>query len=193
MQCPEFEIRLCDYLDGTLDRALRQELEQHASGCAACAALLEDSQAVTAFFERTPVVEAPPNLAAQILYRTQAARTAAERAREDWRRWFQPLLAPRLVMGMAMTILSISMFARVANVQIRQLQPADLSPAAVWANVSGRVQRAWNHGVEVYENIKLFYEVAMQLRAAEAEAEDATAAGGDPRRIEPANRPEPKR
>src|SRR5258706_10870683 len=146
MQCSEFEIRLCDYLDGTLDRVPRQEVEKHASGCAACAALLADTQAVTAFFERTPAVEAPPELAAQILYRTQAARSAASRVGGGWRRWFQPLLAPRFVMGMAMTILSLSMFARVANVEIRQLQPADFSPAAVWTSVTGRVQYIWNQG-----------------------------------------------
>jgi anti-sigma factor RsiW len=196
MQCPEFEIRLCDYLDGTLDRVPRQEVEEHASGCAACAALLADAQAVTAFFERTPDVEAPPDLAAQILYRTQAARSAAARAGGGWRRWLQPLLAPRFVMGMAMTILSLSMFARVANVEIRQLRPADLSPTAVWTSVSGRVQHLWNQGAAVYENIRLFYQVATELREAEADAEEAAPEGSgkagasaDPRRIEP----EPKR
>jgi hypothetical protein len=203
MQCPEFEIRLCDYLDGTLDRVSRQEVEQHASGCAACATLLAEARAVTAFFERTPAIEAPPDLATQILYRTQAARSAASRAGDGWRRWWQPLLAPRFVMGMAMTILSLSMFARVANVQIRQLQPADLSPAAVWTNVTGRVQQIWNQGAAVYENIRLFYQIATQLREAEAEEAAPTGGGGagnsgDRRRIEPvvqpgAGRPEPKR
>jgi len=215
MQCPEFEIRLCDYLDGTLDRVSRQEVEEHAAACAACAALLAEARAVTAFFERTPAIEAPPELATQILYRTQAARAAASRAGDGWRRWLQPLLAPRFVMGMAMTILSLSMFARVANVEIRQLQPADLSPAAVWTSVTGRVQQIWNQGAAIYENIRLFYQIATQLREAEAAAEGAAPAGSggagtsadpsridprqiDPRRIEPvappgASRPEPKR
>src|SRR5437867_2582192 len=109
MQCSEFEIRLCDYLDGTLDQASRRELQQHASECQLCAELLADSDAFTAFLQRVPEVEAPADLAASILYRTQSARSSLSAAARGWRRWLRPLLQPRFVMGMAMTILSFSM------------------------------------------------------------------------------------
>jgi hypothetical protein len=194
MLCSDFEIRLCDYLDGTLEPAARRELEAHAAACTACGALLRESASLPAFLDLTPPVDAPAELAARILYRTQANRAAAVEALTGWRRWLQPLLAPRFVMGMAMTILSLSMLTRVANVQIRQLEPADLSPAAVWRGIDNRVQRAWSRGVKLYEEFRLFYEIVSQLRAAEAEAE-AGAAGPPPdsRRIEPAKDPAPQR
>jgi len=42
MNCSEFEILLCDYVDGTLDAARKQALEAHQRGCAACAEFARD-------------------------------------------------------------------------------------------------------------------------------------------------------
>ena len=113
-------------------------------------------------------------------------------------RFFFPegLLAPRLVMSMAMTILSLSMFARVTNISIRQLEPADLNPAAVWRGIDNQAHRLWNRGVKLYENFRLFYQIMSQLQAAEAEETAGEAAGqpaqpADPRRSEPARGSEP--
>jgi anti-sigma factor RsiW len=191
MQCSEFEIRLCDYLDRTLDAAAAREAEEHAKACPRCAGLVADAGAVHQFLERVEPVEAPADLATRVLYRTQDARSAAGAALEGWRRWFRPLLAPRFVMSMAMTILSLSMFARVTNISIRQLEPADLNPAAVWRGIDTHAHRVWNRGVKLYENFRLFYQIMSQLQAAEAEETAGEEAGGaaqpaDPRRSEPA-------
>ena len=118
MQCSEFEIRLCEYLDGTLEEAARQEVERHTIGCPHCAAMLADAQAFGAFLGRVPAIEAPPELVTSILYRTQTSQAKLGRAASRWRRWLGPLLQPRLVMGMAMTILSISILTQSAFANI---------------------------------------------------------------------------
>ncbi len=176
MQCAEFEIRLCEYLDGALAPPQGAELERHAAQCAVCGALLADSRAATAFLERVPAVEAPPELVTRILYRTEKARTASWLAAGGWRRWLGPLLAPRLVMGMAMTILSFSMLARVAGVKVKQMEPADFHPARVWAGVENQAARIWNRGLKYYQNVRLVYEVMGQLGALTA-AEETTEPG----------------
>ncbi len=194
MTCSEFEIRLCDYLDGALAGADRRELEQHASGCKLCAALMADAAAIQQFVERVEPVEAPPELVTGILYRTRGLRSRAWALAGGWRAWFRPLLQPRFAMSMAMTILSVSMLYRVAGVQIRQLEVADLSPVKIWQTVDDTVNRAWNRSVKFYQNIRFIYEIMDQWRALQAEdeqareAEERKKATSEPRKVEPSRR-----
>ena len=100
MTCSEFEIQLCEYVDGTLDQTRRREAEEHASGCKLCAALMADSALAQQFLERVEPPEAPPELVTSILYRTRHARSARWAAAGGWRAWLQPLLQPRFAMSM---------------------------------------------------------------------------------------------
>jgi hypothetical protein len=206
MQCSEFEIRLCEFLDGTLAGKARMELEEHAAQCGLCAALLADSRAAQRFLSTVEDVAAPPELVTAILYRTHGAWPPAQAASAGWRAWIEPLLQPRYVMGMAMTILSVSMLYRVAGVEIRQLELGDLNPVQIWANVDNSAHRIWNRGVKFYQNARFVYEIMTQWRAMQAddaEAGDAEkAVSGDsagappgagtvsqPRKIEPSAGP----
>ncbi len=199
MTCSEFEIRLCDYLDGASAATERRELEEHASGCQLCAALLADAVAVQQFVGRVEPVEAPPELVTGILYRTRDVRSRAWAMAGGWRVWFRPLLQPRFAMSMAMTILSVSLLYRVAGVQIRQLEVADLSPVKIWQTVDDTVNRAWNRGVKFYQNIRFIYEIMDQWRALQAEdeqareAEEAKKQAAPPRKVEPSGRTETPR
>ena len=67
-------------------------------------------------------------------------------------------------MGMAMTILSFSMLGRLAGIEPRQLQPADLHPAAIWKTLDNRAHRTWERAVKYYENLRLVYEVQTRLQ-----------------------------
>jgi hypothetical protein len=170
MQCSEFEILLCEYLDGTLEAASGREAEKHASGCPHCAAMLADARAFLRFAERVPPVEAPAELITGILYRTQTGRAPLGRD-GGWRRWLGRIWQPRFVMGMAMTILSVSMLSRVAGVKVRQLEAADLNPVSVWRQVNNQAHRLWDRGVKFYQNVWFIYEIMSQLRSSEEEEE----------------------
>src|ERR1700735_3215584 len=84
MTCAEFEILLCDYVDGTLRAEERTALQSHLAGCEACKQLSEDVAGVTAFFERVPQAEPPAELLTRILHHAPlGAGAVAERLPSD--------------------------------------------------------------------------------------------------------------
>jgi len=177
--CAEFEILLCDAVDGTLRGEQQAAFDAHRQSCPACAELAADVLGVTAFIERAAIVEPPKELLTKILFETTGHK-AAQSVRTPRRGWigsirslFGPILQPRLAMGMAMTILSISMLAQVFGIEVRQLRASDLEPARVWASVEDGAHRQWSRVVKYYENIRVVYEIQSRLQEwAEQEQQD---------------------
>jgi len=162
MTCAEAELLICDY--ATLRSAERFELERHLADCPGCAELARDSAAAVAFMETAADVEPPPELITKILFDAPWAR---EKQRSKWREGFRallsPILHPKFAMGMAMTILSLSMLARFVA-PVRQIRPADLRPANVWAGVEERAVRTWARSMKFYENLKIVYQIQTTLK-----------------------------
>jgi hypothetical protein len=163
MNCADFEVIFCDYLDGTLDAVRRAEVEEHQRVCPACAEFARDVTGAVNFMEMVEAPEPPPELLTRIAF-----EIPADGAKKGWRAslfgWMQPALQPRFAMGMAMTILSFSMLARFAGIEVRQLRPADLQPAAIWSALDNRIHLSWERGVKYYENLRLVYEVQARLQ-----------------------------
>jgi len=166
MTCADFEILLCDYLDGTLPELRRRELEEHMAACAACAEMAREVNASLAFIEKAAVAEPPAELLTRILHDVPGVVAGTRR---PWHgrlfgRWAGWLLQPRYVMGMAMTVLSFSMIAKFAGIEPRQLRPSDLDPVKIWSAADDRVHRAWDRGVKYYDNLKVVIEIQSRLR-----------------------------
>jgi hypothetical protein len=167
MTCAEFEVLLCDYLDGTLDAAERQSLEAHRDQCAGCRQFALDVAGAMAFIERAADVEPPPELLTRIAFEIPTGRSHATKRPgllSLIAGWFRPVLQPKFAMGMAMTILSFSLLGRFAGIEPRQLKPSDLSPTAVWAAAEDRLHKTWDRVVRYYEGLKVVYEVQTRLR-----------------------------
>jgi len=166
MNCADFEILLCDYLDGTLSEAQRNGIETHLAACPTCSAMAEDVKGAVSFIERASVANPPAELLTRILHEIPG-RDLAER-NSFWRRlrsgWFGPLLQPRYAMGMAMTILSFSMLAKFAGFEPRQLRPSDLDPVKIWNTVDDRAHRTWDRAVKYYDNLRLVIEIQSRLK-----------------------------
>ena len=163
MNCADFEILLCDYLDGALDAERSAELEKHRQSCALCAALASDVTSAMGLMERAAVVEPPAELLTRILHIVPGNNASGKRP--WWRkRWLEPILQPRYAMGMAMTVLSFSMLARFAGIEPRQLKPSDLDPVKIWMAVDDRAHRAWDKTVKYYENLKLVIQFQARLK-----------------------------
>lgn len=167
MTCAELEILLCDYVDGTLRVEEKSALEAHLAGCSACSELAKDVAGITAFIETVAPAEPPGELLTRILHELPSARPAAEK-RSWWRNlfggWVHSVLQPRYVMGMAMTVLSISMIAKFAHIEPRQLRPSDLDPVKIWAGIDDRSHRVWDRAVKYYENLRLVIEIQSRLK-----------------------------
>lgn len=177
MNCAEFEVLICDYVDGALDASGRASVESHVRNCSGCAALLNDSRAAVAFLEGVDKDVTPPEtLIASILYKTthgdapaaltrDAARLGHRPGPLEWlKNLFQPVLAPRFAMGMAMTILSFSMIGRMAGITPqRPVTAADLQPARILESIDVKLHRAYDRAVKYYENLRLVYEIQNRL------------------------------
>ena len=176
MNCVDLETLLCDYADGTLSASAKAELERHLAECPACAELAEDAAAALAFIETASEVEPPPELVTRIVFDLTGGPAKAPEQRRSWLSWLgrlvEPVLQPRFAMGMAMTILSFSMLARLAGINVHQLSLSDLDPVKVWQVTDDRVHRAWSRVVKFYDNMQSVYEIRSRLR--ELTEENAT-------------------
>ena len=161
LECNEFEILLCDYVDNTLNAEGRARVEWHAGSCPTCAALMADVTGVVEFVGRVPGVEVPKPLVTKILFEKPALekRTGALGL---IRALFAPVLEPRFAMGMAMTILSFSMLGRITGMSF-QLKPSDLEPVKVYHTLDDNLHRGWERAVKYYENLRVVYEIQTRL------------------------------
>ncbi len=186
MTCGELEILLSDYLDGTLTADEGADVQAHLAGCSACVELARDARLAMAFIERTADVEPPPELMTRILNETGSGRHGSLGNAGGFPSWLGGLLAvalqPRLVMGMALTMVSFSMMAKCAGISPRQLRPGDMDPKKIWASLDDRAMRAWTRSVKFYEDIKFVYEIQSSLRdwTEQQEEEDRNAAAQRP-------------
>ena len=171
MNCAELEILICDYVDGTLDAAQKAAVERHLSECQTCAELARDSAAAVAFIERVSEIEPPPELVNRILF---DAPWSKEKSGSKVRQWLRtalsPILQPRLAMGIAMTMITLSFLWRYAVP--KQLTTADLAPAKVWAGLEDRATYAWGRTVKFYENLKFVYQIQSMLRDLQQQSEE---------------------
>ena len=135
MNCADVEILICEYVDGTLAPAARADVEHHLAGCPTCAELARDSAEAVRFIERAADVEPPQELISRILFDPPWHRQRSS----PYSRRFHALLQPRYAMGMALTVLSLAMIMP----KMRNFQPSDLSPAAVWTGIEDRADRLW--------------------------------------------------
>ncbi len=176
MNCAEFEIVLADYLDGTLPPEARAAVEQHASVCAGCRELLNDVAGAVSFLKSADPVMPPSELITRIAYQAPIGRTRQPFERQGlfsrWAtKWLQPVLQPRLVMGMAMTVLSFAMLERCTGVRVQHIQAADLSPVRIWGGVEDKAVRLKDRGVKYYENLRWVYEIETRLKSLQDQQE----------------------
>ena len=177
MNCAEVEILICDYVDGSLaaaDRSAdRAELERHLAECSSCAERARDAAEAVAFMERAADIEPPQELISRILFDPPWHKQRSGWFGKTWfGRTFHQLLQPRFAMGMALTVLSFAMI--MPRVRI---QPADLSPAAVWTGIESRVERLWVRTEKFYDNLKFIYQIRATLRDWRQQSQEATDSG----------------
>lgn len=199
MTCAELEIRLCDYLDGTLPHPEGIALEEHAAGCSACGQLVADAESATAFLEKVPAAEPPPELLTRILHEAPRGPQRSQDAQQPswWRRlfggWVENILQPRYAMGMAMTVLSLAMLARFAHIEPRPLQASDLDPAKAWQFVDDHGHRVWDRAMKYYDNLRLVIEIQARLKewSDQEQATEASSPAGVQQDIQGAERDKP--
>ena len=61
MHCAEFELIVCEYVDGTLSSAERAAFDQHLHSCAACREVVAEQREVLSFLEG-PLLDPPSTM-----------------------------------------------------------------------------------------------------------------------------------
>jgi Putative zinc-finger len=179
MNCAEFEVLLADYVDGTLNASDRAALEGHAATCSSCRELLKDVTSAVSFLGRADEITPPPELITRIAYQAPLGRIRLPFERQGFlsrlaTRWLQPVLQPRLAMGMAMTILSFAMLERCTGVRIQHIQAADLNPVRIWGGLEDKAFRLKDRAIKNYENLRWVYEFEVRLHALQQQEDNST-------------------
>jgi len=175
--CVEMEVLLGEYAEGVLAPPEAAAVETHLAGCARCAEMADAMRRALALFRRAPAVEPPPGLVAKILEQTTGRLTWREQVaswfrpaltltwRERLKVWYRPVLEPRLVLGLAMALISFSIVLRAGGVEVRQLSLADLSPRQIYLAADRYAHQASARAVKYYSDLRIVYEIQTQLQA----------------------------
>ena len=175
MNCAELEILICDYVDGTLNAEERATVEAHLAECSTCAELARDSAAAVAFMERAADVEPPPELVNRILFDAPWSKEKSQsKAREWMRAILSPILQPRFAMGIALTMLSLSI---IAQGKMPKFKPSDLQPAAIWHSLDNRVSYTWGRALKFVNDLKVVYQMQTMLHEWQQQSEEQQPAG----------------
>ncbi len=181
MTCAELDALLCDYVDGTLYGEAKATVETHLGECPTCAQLVRDMRAAVAFVEKAEPVEPPPELITRLLFLAPTGKQHRQGGLRGFlSRLLEPVLQPRLAMGMAMTILSFSLVAKFAGIETRQISPSDLHPVAIWHEVSDRFYQSYDSVVKYYRSLQVVYEIQTRLGEWGAGGEEPVAGKPDP-------------
>lgn len=166
----QLEAFIADYLDGVLSETDAAEFEKYLPLYPDLAELVNDAAEAMRVLDGVETPEPPPALYAHIHQSLEVERKAAERKRSSTGLWeallafFAPVMQPRFVMGMAMTVLSISMVGQLTGTRIDQVTAADLKPAAIWSSVEYRAQRVWDRATKYYESLRVVYEMRSRVQ-----------------------------
>ena len=176
MTCADLDILLADYVDGTIHDERKHAIENHLAACTACAELARDATAGVAFMERSAEVEAPPELVARLVAEIGIGPSRVF-VKQSWPRrlfgralgtWLEPVLQPRVTMGMATAALSFAMLGQLPGIpgrqwQLSQWKLSDLSPVKMWNAAEDRAERSWERTVKYCDNLRPVFEIQNEL------------------------------
>ncbi len=171
MKCREFEAQLCDYIDDSLAFDERRSADEHLLECVECANLHSEAEFAGRVLREAPAVEAPVELVADIIHstigyagRAPVSATVAAPPEDGvlarlLRPIFSPILQPRFVMSMAMTMLSFSMLTFHAQNLWQRWQSGEFSNSETVQSVELQIDEAWDNTVEFYDAAVMLYEL----------------------------------
>jgi hypothetical protein len=189
MRARDLDALLCDYLDGALGAEERRAFEDLVAERPELAEALADADFARAAIAQAAPAEPPPQLIAEIVHRTigvGVGGAAPEQFAVEGGFWgflgaaLHPFRQPRFVMGMAMTVLSFSIFtfqAREAFEAWRSPAPAPSPVAALAATFADDAVQVWRRGQELAGAVAEFYR--MQTAGSEAPPAASDEPGGE--------------
>ena len=170
--CAQLEDRLSDYLEGQLPAAELVAADGHARTCPRCAEWLEARQA-TLWLRQLEPLESPPGLETRIL-----ALTLAPPPEESF--WavldagLRSLWQPRVALGLAAAVLSLTLVLNAFDVSLGDLSAQDLKPGNLYRTLDRRAHLTYARGARFVNDLRVVYEIRSRLGGPEAEPPGST-------------------
>ncbi|HEX2711083.1 MAG TPA: zf-HC2 domain-containing protein [Candidatus Acidoferrales bacterium] len=159
--CEQVEARLSDYVDRLLGPAEREALEQHARGCARCAALLAGVTRLVTQLHSLEPLEAPPRLVYTILDRTLGSR---EKTKAAWLGGLRTLWHPRFVYGAVSVLITAVVLFQALGFQWHKPTLSDLNPVHMYRAMDRRAHLLYARGARFVTDLRVVYEIQSRLR-----------------------------
>ena len=166
----QLEAQIADYLDGLMNPEEMAAFERHLCLYPDLEEFVRDAAEGMESLRSLEEVEPPPDFYTRIDAHLSVLRQAAEREKsstgflKNLSSLFAPILHPRFVMGMAMTVLSVSMIGQLTGTRIDQVTAEDLRPSVIWSSVGYRAERVWDRVTKYYESMRVVYEMRTQVQ-----------------------------
>ncbi len=163
--CSQTEDRLLEALEGTLGASDRAQYDDHVASCPTCQALARDVSQIVAALGRIEPIEPGPYLVPKILARTTGAGARRPRQRLAW---LASLAEPRLAVGAAVVLITISILAHAVTASNSRSAPASLAswnPVEIYMQANRRVHLAYARSVEFLSNLRVVYEIQSSFPA----------------------------
>lgn len=173
ISCNQVETLLCDYVDELLTPGEVAALEAHLHSCSSCMETVADIRLAMKYAQEAGAVDVPVGLINRILEQTSGQTPAGvPKWRHRFTGWWdravspliRPALEPRFALSMAMTVISFSMLARMAGLDVSRIEMSDLQPARIIKKVGVGVHKAGSAATNYYENLRVVYEIQSQLQ-----------------------------
>lgn len=169
--CAQTEARLSEYLDARLTAAEQHAADDHIAACTRCAEWRDARQAVI-WLRQVEPLPTPPGLETRILAWTTGLAprlTLWDSAATGWR----ALAQPRMALGVAAAVFSVSLVLQVLDVDVRQLSARDFHPANVYRKLDRSAHVAYGRGVKFVNDLRLVYEIRSRLEELRPLTEEA--------------------
>jgi hypothetical protein len=158
----EIENLASDYLEGLLDPSLRESVEAHLNGCAACRELLGDVRHALELCKAAEDAEPTPWLVSKILLATIGERQPTWRERIA--AYLRPVLQPRVAYPIAMTVFTFSIIVNAAGLNLRSLRFEDLNPRTWLGRANRQGHLMYARAEKFYYDLRVVYEIESRFR-----------------------------
>jgi anti-sigma factor RsiW len=161
--CEQTELRLSDYLDGSLNETEQRAFDAHANTCERCAPLVAGVSHLLTNLHGMEELEAPPRLVYSILDKTLGPRDSAK----GWRAvfgWVRAIASPRFAYGAVSVTATLMVLLSASGFSWRKPKIADLSPVNLYRNADRQAHLVYARGSKFISDLRVVYEIQSRLR-----------------------------
>jgi hypothetical protein len=158
MTCADFENLLTDYADGTLDRRVAAEVEQHRQKCPHCQLLFQEVARLVDDLQGFPEFEPPERLLVSILEKTSGIQQRHSFWQAIVAPTFRPFLTQRFAAATALMFVTLCMTVSLLGPGFSGINASDFRPSVMY-------KRADNFSHRLYRRMLEFNQWTKEARA----------------------------